>query len=114
MTGHATGVSAQQTPGASAYVPSGPAAALADCLRLDLIGARVGAGDHVLDPLDAGFGKRLAQEADLARAGLAVLASNAEDGAFVLGDEVRAIGLGLEVGEVAVLVEDPGELFHLG
>src|SRR4051812_151757 len=83
-------------------------------LLLDLVGARVGAGDHVLDALDGGFWQRLTQKADLAGAGLAVLASDAENGAVVLGDQVRPVGLVLEVGEVPVLVKDAGELLDLG
>src|SRR5215210_722639 len=100
--------------GASRYDSAWLGAVAGSLPGLDLVGAGVGAGDHVLDAFDGRLGKGLAEELDLARAGLPIAAGHAEDGAVVLGDEEGAVGLGLEVGEVAVLVEDARQLGHLG
>src|SRR5579884_2260456 len=77
------------------------------------VGAHVGAGDHVGHPLDVRLRQGLAQELDLARAGLSVAAGHPEDGAVVLGDAPGAVVQSLEVGQVSVLVEDAGQLGDL-
>jgi hypothetical protein len=55
----------------------------------------------------------LLEEGELAAAGGGVAQGNAVDGAVVLDDDVRAVAAGLELREVAVLVEDRRELRDL-
>ena len=55
-----------------------------------LVAARVGAGHHVGDPFDRRLGQGGAEELQLGRARLGVLAGDGEDGAVALGDAVPA------------------------
>ncbi len=61
------------------------------------------------DPAHGRPRQRLADERQLARARLREPVSHREDGAVVLGDAPAAVGEPLGLGQVAVLVEDPGQ-----
>ena len=54
-------------------------------------------------------GQRVADEGELARAGLGEAVRHRQDGAVVLGDAPAAVGQALGFGQVAVLVEDGGQ-----
>ena len=75
----------------------------------DEVGADVAAGDAVGDAGDLGLGEGLLEEVELGGARLSVLEGDGEDGAVVLGDDEGAVVAALEIGEVAVLVEDAGD-----
>ena len=59
------------------------------------------------DAVDLGVGESLPQELELGAAGEAITDRDPQDRAVVLSDEVGAVGPALEVGEVAILVQDP-------
>ena len=64
---------------------------------------------EVRHPAHRGPGERVADEGELARAGLGEPVGDGEDGAVVLGDPPAAVGERLRLGQVAVLVEDGGQ-----
>jgi hypothetical protein len=74
----------------------------------------VAAGEHVGRALDVSLGQHGPDELDLGRARLRMLAGDGEDGAVVLGDAEDAARSTLDVGDVAVLVEDARQLGDLG
>ena len=59
------------------------------------------------DAVDLGFGESFPQELELRAAGEAITDRDPQDRAAVLSYEVGAVGSPLEVGEVAILVQDP-------
>jgi hypothetical protein len=69
---------------------------------------------HVGEALDLGLGHDLAEEAELARAGLPVPEGDFQDGAVVLDDPPGAVVRPLDAGQIAVLVEDAGQLVDPG
>ncbi len=71
------------------------------------------AGDAMGDAGDDSGGEGVLEEFEFGGAGVAVAEGDAEDGAVVLAEEVAAVIVGDEVGEVAVFVEDVGDLRHL-
>src|SRR5512144_2227028 len=75
--------------------------------RSYFVGAHVGARDLVGDAVDLGVGESLPQELELGAAGEAITDRDPQDRTVVLFYEVRAVGPPLEVGEVAILVQDP-------
>ena len=77
--------------------------------RADDVGADVRAVHEVGDAAHRGPGERVADEGELARAGLGEPVGHGEDGAVVLGDAPAAVGEPLGLGQVAVLVEDGGQ-----
>src|SRR4051812_30145274 len=81
--------------------------------RPHLVGAATGAGDHVLDAFHVGALEHGADELEFAGARLAVALGHRPDRAVVLHDVEHAPLDLLPAREVAVLVEDAGELGHL-
>jgi len=73
----------------------------------------VAARQEVRDPLDVRGGEHLAEELELGAARGAIARGNREDGAVVLDDAEPAVVERDELCEVAVLVEDRGELLNL-
>ena len=80
----------------------------------DLVGAATGPGDHVLDAFHVGALQHATDELEFAGARLAVALGHCPDRAVVLNDAKHAPFDLLPAREVAVLVEDAGELGDLG
>ena len=73
---------------------------------MDLVGAHVGTVHEVGHALDAGPGQGVTDEGDLTGTRLTEARGHRQDGAVVLGDAPAAVLELLDVGQVAVLVED--------
>src|SRR3954464_6975456 len=80
----------------------------------DLVCTPTGAGHHVLNAFDVGAVEHGADELELTGARLAVALGHGPDRAVVLHDAEHAPLDLLPAREVAVLVEDAGELGDLG
>ena len=80
----------------------------------DLVGAVAVAGDHVLGALDDGVRQDGPDELELADAGLPVAPGDGRDRGVVLDDAVAVRPDRLGGRDVAVLVEDRGQLGDLG
>ena len=81
-----------------------------EVVRADLVGAAGGAFDDVGHPFDGRVGEHRPDELDLRRARVSVAAGHREDRAVLFDDEEAAVGLREPRGDVAVVVEDPGQL----
>src|SRR5205823_11664391 len=91
----------------------GVVAALRGCaggrLGAEAVGAEAIALDDVLLAHDLRPVEEAAEEVELARAGFRGALRDAVDGAVVLLEEVIALRGDLPLGEVALLIEEPGE-----
>ena len=78
-----------------------------------LVAADMGSVEQVRDPFDGAAREGVADESQLARAGLPVPGRHREDGAVVLGDPPAPVIEPEHVGEVPILVEDVRQLGDL-
>ena len=101
------GYPARPGAGATLAVRAGP-------VRRARCGRRSG-GRHeeVGDPFDGRVRQHGPQEGQLAGAGLPVVPGHVQDGAVSFGHQPAAVRLRCAVGQVSVLIEDPGQLHDL-
>src|SRR5947209_5911273 len=77
--------------------------------RLDQVGADMPAGDPMGNARDRRLRHGGLEEVELAPARVAIPQRHGEDSAVVLGNQEGAVRARLEVREVAVLIQDPGQ-----
>ena len=76
------------------------------------ISADVSSGNLVLDPFDLGLREHRLEELELCGTGRSVAGGHWPDGAVTERDPIAVIRKLVEVGHIALRVEDPGQCCH--